>query len=156
MKRFKKMPSPAMIVAMVALVVAMGGSAYAGVKIGTKQIKNGAVTQPKLSPGLKKGSIAAYASIDGYGPTVQGTYNKNVTGVTSPSTGVYCVAVDWTAAGRTPASQATPVVVSPRDPTHTGGGDYYPGGTCGSGQVTVQLKNSAGTSVDGWVTVLVP
>ena len=47
MKRFKKMPSPAMIVAMVALVVAMGGSAYAGVKIGTKQIKNGAVTGKK-------------------------------------------------------------------------------------------------------------
>ncbi|MFM9043661.1 MAG: hypothetical protein ACKOPI_05935 [bacterium] len=123
MKRFKKMPSPAMIVAMAALVVAMGGSAYAGVKIGTKQIKNGAVTQSKLSPGLKKGSIAAYASIDGFGPTVQGSYKKNVTGVTSPSTGVYCVTIDWTAAGRTPESQATPVVVSPRNPDHTGGGD---------------------------------
>lgn len=47
MKRFKKRPSPAMIVAMVALVVAMGGSAYAGVKIGTKQIKDKAVTSKK-------------------------------------------------------------------------------------------------------------
>ncbi len=47
MKRFKKGPSPAMIVAMVALVVAMGGSAYAGVKIGTKQIKDKAVTSKK-------------------------------------------------------------------------------------------------------------
>ena len=156
MKRFKKGPSPAMIVAMVALVVAMGGSAYAGVKIGTKQIKNGAVTQPKLSSGLKKGSIAAYASIDGFGPTVQGTYNKNVTGISSPSTGVYCVAINWSAAGRTPASQATPVVVSPRSPDHNGGGDYYPAGACDTGEVTVTLENSSGNAVDGWVTVLVP
>lgn len=156
MKRFKKGPSPAMIVAMVALVVAMGGSAYAATKIGTKQIKNGAVTQPKLSSGLKKGSIAAYASIDGFGPTIQGSYKKNVTGVTRAGTGLYCLAVDWAAAGRTPASQATPVVVSPRNPDHSGGGDYYPSGTCGSGEVTVQLENRSGTSVDGWVTVLIP
>ena len=43
-----KMPSPAMLVALVALFVSLGGSAYAVSKVGTKQIKNGAVTTPKL------------------------------------------------------------------------------------------------------------
>jgi hypothetical protein len=43
-----KMPSPAMVVAVMALVVALGGSAWAVSKIGTNQIKNKAVTTPKL------------------------------------------------------------------------------------------------------------
>jgi hypothetical protein len=41
-------PSPAMIVACIALIVAVGGSAYAATKIGTKQLKNGAVSTKKL------------------------------------------------------------------------------------------------------------
>lgn len=40
------------IIALIALFVAMGGSAYAGAKIGTSQIQNGAVTGSKLSPKL--------------------------------------------------------------------------------------------------------
>lgn len=49
MKASIKMPSPAMLVALVALFVALGGSAYAVNAIGTNQIKNGAVTTPKLA-----------------------------------------------------------------------------------------------------------
>jgi hypothetical protein len=55
-------PSPAMIVAIIALIVALGGTAYAAKKIGSKQlkknavttkkIKNGAVTAPKLANGV--------------------------------------------------------------------------------------------------------
>ena len=41
-------PSPAMVVASIALFVAIGGMAYAAVKIGTHNIKDGAVTKPKL------------------------------------------------------------------------------------------------------------
>ena len=40
--------SPAMVVAMLALLVSLGGVSYAATKIGTSQIKNGAVTTPKL------------------------------------------------------------------------------------------------------------
>lgn len=43
-----KMPSPAMLVALVALFVSLGGSAYAVSKVGTNQIKNNAVTTPKI------------------------------------------------------------------------------------------------------------
>ena len=52
MNRFLKVPSPAMIVAIIALVVALGGSAWAGIKIGTAQIKNKAVTPSKLAPSV--------------------------------------------------------------------------------------------------------
>lgn len=43
-----KRPSPAMIVAMVALFVALGGSAYAAKKIGSKEIKANAITTGKI------------------------------------------------------------------------------------------------------------
>ncbi len=41
-------PSPAMVVALLALFVSLGGVSYAATKIGTRQIKNGAVTAKKL------------------------------------------------------------------------------------------------------------
>src|ERR1700742_2683163 len=47
-------PSPAMVVAIIALCVALGGGAYAATKIpkksvGTKQLKGSAVTEGKLA-----------------------------------------------------------------------------------------------------------
>jgi hypothetical protein len=53
-------PSPAMAIALIALFVAMGGTGYAALKvangsIGTKQLKNNAVTGAKV----KNGSLAA-------------------------------------------------------------------------------------------------
>lgn len=50
-----RLPSPAMVVALLALVVALGGSAYAASKIGTKDIRRGAVTAAKLRPGAVTG-----------------------------------------------------------------------------------------------------
>ena len=41
-------PSPATLVAVIALVVALTGGAYAATKIGTQQLKRGAVTTKKL------------------------------------------------------------------------------------------------------------
>jgi hypothetical protein len=46
LKRFR--PSPAMVVASIALFVSIGGIGYAAAKIGTSDIKNGAVTTKKL------------------------------------------------------------------------------------------------------------
>lgn len=54
-KALSKRPSPAMIVALVALFVALGGSAYAASKIGTKDIKNNAITTAKI----KKNAVTA-------------------------------------------------------------------------------------------------
>ena len=51
MRAWIRMPSPAMGVALIALIVAMSGTTYAAVRIGTKQIKNNAVTSEKIRNG---------------------------------------------------------------------------------------------------------
>ena len=57
MSRFRiRRPSPALVVASLALLLSLGGSAYAAVAIapgsvGTRQLKNGAVTSEKLAAG---------------------------------------------------------------------------------------------------------
>lgn len=43
-----KRPSPALVISLVALFVALGGSAYAAKKIGTKEIKANAITTGKI------------------------------------------------------------------------------------------------------------
>lgn len=48
MRKHLRMPSPAMVVAIVALMVALGGSAYAAAKLNGKNIKNGTITGNKL------------------------------------------------------------------------------------------------------------
>jgi trimeric autotransporter adhesin len=49
MARRIKRPSPAMVVALIALFVSVGGVSYAASKIGTNDIKRGAVTKPKIA-----------------------------------------------------------------------------------------------------------
>ncbi|QCW49761.1 hypothetical protein FE634_03870 [Nocardioides dongxiaopingii] len=61
-----KRPSGSMVVSVAALVVALGGTSYAAVSIGTKDLKEGAVTSPKirdgairmvdLAPGVRQGT----------------------------------------------------------------------------------------------------
>jgi hypothetical protein len=51
MRAWIRMPSPAMGVALVALIVALSGTTYAAVRIGTKQIKNNAITSEKIRNG---------------------------------------------------------------------------------------------------------
>ncbi len=104
------------------------------------------------------GSAAAYASIDGFGPTIQSPYKKNVLSVTrNGGAGRYCLNVDWVAAGRTPAQQATPVIVSARSTTQLGSGDVY-NPSCPNDGVSIQLNQRADgtTGQDGWVHVLIP
>lgn len=80
MKRFKRVPSPAMVVALIALFVAIGGSAYAGIKVDTNQIQNGAVTAPKLRNGAVTGSKLSGSAV---GSKVEWTYTTDVEGYDS-------------------------------------------------------------------------
>lgn len=58
-------PSPSMIVAVIALSVAIGGTAVAAIKIGTKQLKKNAVTTQKIKKNaIKKSKIAKNAVDD--------------------------------------------------------------------------------------------
>jgi hypothetical protein len=68
MSRFRpRRPSPALVISMIALIVALGGTAYASSvannSVGTKQLKNNAVTTKKIKNGavttnkLKNGAV---------------------------------------------------------------------------------------------------
>jgi hypothetical protein len=64
MRKLKRLPSPAMVIAVISLTVALGGSAYALKRnsIGTKQLKANAVTEKKVKDGaITAGKIAAGA-----------------------------------------------------------------------------------------------
>jgi hypothetical protein len=51
MRRLRpKKPTPALVISIIALFAALGGTSYAAATIGTAQIKNNAVTNPKLAP----------------------------------------------------------------------------------------------------------
>ena len=113
--------SPASVLAMVALFVALGGVSYAATKITTKQLGNQSVTslkiknrtilkkdlRPKLVNSLKgkqgpagpagpqgaPGSSLAYAQVnDGNGtPSLVAVRTSGVASVTRPANGVYCL-----------------------------------------------------------------
>jgi hypothetical protein len=101
----RKHPSPALVVALIALFVALGGTSYAAINslpnnsVGTPQLKNWAVTSPKISPGAVTASkINASASLH---PTIYALVNADGAvdasqsrGITSPMVfarpGDYC------------------------------------------------------------------
>jgi hypothetical protein len=98
MRRLRsRVPSPALVVSVVALVVALGGTSYAAFKIGTAQIKNGAVTNSKLAanavgPAKIKNNGVTASKINTSGLTVpndqtasnftQSSPNQTITGTT--------------------------------------------------------------------------
>jgi hypothetical protein len=85
-------PSPALIVAVVALIVALGGGAYAAISVpknsvGTKQLKDGAVTPSKVK--ARQGSLVrGFATIDSDGTVIK--KGGSVVSVTHQSDGPYC------------------------------------------------------------------
>jgi len=127
----KQLPSPAMVVASVALFVAMGGTGYAatqlvegkGTATASKKAKHGprgpkGATGPAGPAGLAgptgpagatgpagpkgatgatgpAGSALAYAHVSS-GGTLDTANSKNITAVTHPSTGTYCIALPFT------------------------------------------------------------
>lgn len=132
-RRHVSWPSPATVIALVALFVALGGTALALTKntVGSKQLKPGAVKAPDLAknavtsqkvkngslqsgdfapgqlpagaqgpagptgPQGAAGSARAYAMVYGSctGSVCTPQKSKNVSQVTRPQTGVYCVRV---------------------------------------------------------------
>jgi hypothetical protein len=73
MKRRLRTPSPAFVVSLIALFVALGGTTYAATRlpansVGTLQLKNGAVTNKKVAKKLivygAKAAVIAAAAID--------------------------------------------------------------------------------------------
>jgi hypothetical protein len=70
MRVLRHRPSPAMVIALIALFVGMGGGAYAAIKlpknsVGTRQLKKKAVTSSKIKAGAVNGSKVANNSLTG-------------------------------------------------------------------------------------------
>ena len=139
-----------MVVAYLALFVALGGTGYAAFKlpknsVGTKQLKNGAVTGekvkggsllpsnfkggqlpqgpqglpgPQCPPGLP-GTARAYGLVGGgpYGGN-ELSRSKNAS-VTNPGPGIFCISVPGI------SSKDTPILVSLGDQGDVEGGDVY-------------------------------
>jgi hypothetical protein len=96
-------PSPALLVACLALVLSVGGVSYAAAKIGTRDIANNAIISVKVKDGTiqpadlgpavaKTMQVRAFASVV-VTPTMQldTTRTKGIATVTRPKTGVYCL-----------------------------------------------------------------
>ena len=111
-------PSPALVVASLALALSLGGVGYAAAKIGTQEIANDAIISVKvkdhsmrpadLAPAVAKAmQVRAYTSVV-VSPTMEidPTRTKGFTSVTRPQRGVYCLDLD---AG-IDASDTAPVV----------------------------------------------
>ncbi len=67
-ERKRRMPSPATVIAVIALAVALGGSAYAAVKlkknsVGPKQLKDNAVVEKKIAGGAVTASKLAGGAV---------------------------------------------------------------------------------------------
>lgn len=104
MKKRLRPPSPALVIALVALFVALGGTSYAALRlprnsVGTIQIRNGAVINPKIRNGTILGSKLRNGTV---------TAGKiNVKGLTVPNATHAVVAVTaQTAATATTATTA--------------------------------------------------
>ena len=65
MKRFMRMPSPAMVVACLALFVALSGVSYAVATIGSNDIINGSIRNRDFKDGTLRGNES---KPDGFGP----------------------------------------------------------------------------------------
>src|ERR671913_208780 len=65
MKRFMRMPSPAMVIACLALFVALSGVSYAVATIGSDDIVNGSIRNRDFKDGTLRGDEAKR---DGFGP----------------------------------------------------------------------------------------
>ena len=98
-------PSPALLVACLALVISMGGVSYAATRIGTKDIANNAITSVKIRDGAVGPADLSQASRDtlsvrayGYVPwkgddvvALEAARTRGFSSVTRPLTGVYCL-----------------------------------------------------------------
>jgi hypothetical protein len=102
-------PTPAFAVAFVALLVALGGTAYAGLTIpknsvGTKQLKKAAVTTPKI----KNGAVTA-SKINTSGLTVPNAKQANSASTASFATTASSASTATSATNATNATNASTV-----------------------------------------------
>jgi hypothetical protein len=162
-------PSPALVISVIALFVALGGTAYATTSlpnnsVGTRQIKNGAVTKQKISTSTLKqlkgnrgpagkpgtnGTAIAFAHILANG-TIDTTRSKNVSTASNPDPGIYCLKTTVSVANATASVDgesntfgAASVLLSGQDPSN------YIGQLCPAGDdALIWVEDLSGANED--------
>lgn len=161
MRRY--LPSPAMAVACLALLVSLGGTGYAVTvlpknSVGTAQLKNDAVIGAKVKDGsLRSADFAtgqlprAWAVVDPFGNLLR---DSNVTSTVRLTKGAYCVLLDGLDAE--PVVRQLGAVVTLHN---TNGYASVRPGNCTVGStsgITVDVYSSSGFQTDAGFTIIVP
>lgn len=174
MSRLDRAMSPAaLLISILALVISTSFTAWAAATIGTADLKDGAVTSPKIKNGtvrtidLSKGAkkslrVRAYATVDsdsGPGATPEflpGTVVRGFTAVSTYATGAYCLTLD-PALGITDTSKLS-VLVSAEYGFSAGDQleSYYQTESCPDGQIGILTEQAGAPSDSVAFTVLVP
>ncbi len=134
MRRLRlKAPSPALIISLIALFAALGGTSYAALangSVGTAQLKNKAVTNAKLAP----------LSV-GYAKIINGAVGLSKLGVSTPTASVTVPAL----------RRGSITAACPSGTVVLDGGGGFTGTTVPVNQPngTLQMSNASGTS--GWL-----
>jgi hypothetical protein len=159
-------PSPALIVSIVALVVALGGTSYAAFtlpnnSVGTSQLKNKAVTNGKLAPQsvgtakIRNGAVTA-PLINPTGLTV-----PNATNATNATNAARLTSIQIVRGPNTtvnPNTIANQTVVCPTGTVAINGEQLNGGGntvstnevSIGGSSVTVYINNTSPTTAFAW------
>lgn len=130
-----KAPSPALIVATIALIVALAGTSYAAGFIGTAQLKDKAVTNPKLAP------LAV-----GLAKIKDGAVSQSKLAVSAPTASI---SVPANSRGSVTAGCPSGTVVMD-------GGGGFPGVTTRYGLLSVSNASGSGWLVEGWNLTTTP
>lgn len=155
MKSIGRLPSPAMLIACVALAVSLGGTSYAAFvlpanSVGTKQLKNGAVTKSKIArktiAALRgaKGATGPAGPAGATGPAGPGgaAGPAGAQGPPGPVSLVYVTSGPWDLPAGT---QDTEVVNCPAGMVASGGGGFTY-----SDDTRVSINSSAQLGLPYW------
>ena len=154
-------PSPAMVVACLALFIALSGASYAVVtlprnSVGTKQLKNNAVTSPKVKNNTISGADVNEASLGTVPSATNATNAANATNATNATN-----AVNAQTAQTLTAAEAFRNIGTAGNPSFQGGWTNYGGGRATAGffkdqQNIVYLKGSITGGASGTVAFTLP
>ena len=123
MKCKLRLPSPAMVVACLALLIALGGTSYAAIKlpansVGTKQLKTNAVTSPKVKNNSIAGADVLESSL---GQVPSAATAANATNAANAANADKLDNIDSTGFVRPGSSEAWHELGAPGEPAFEGG-----------------------------------